>query len=562
MKKQLVKTKVKTSIAVGVALIAVAGVAAAAAISMAVLPPRLSVRLASTVTSATYAKGATAEMLGINLATSNGPVVVTSLTFHVLADDDASFATVENDLLAADFISDCSLLNASGTVVSGPEPINASGNLIFDGLAIRIGRDKSLAYKVSCDLANVTPASSDNDIFALAIDSESDVVASTTSGTALTGRTLDIGTTADAGVNLNGGTVAIIVMNNGGLEVSLDSSSPSSNIILGASAEISVGVWRFVATNEAFEINKMTLINSGDDEVADTVRLSCVNDSGDTEVSSGYLAGGTVEFAGLNCYVPKDSYAKVTALVDTNIVSSTGADSGSTLQLGFSDVNFEAIGLSSGASIGEGDLSTPEVNANEMVLYQTKPTISLVAVSPSGMAIPGRNEVLRFRVVADSRGEVDMHEFTFKINATDNADNGWNNCTSDIFTKFELYDLDDTSFSLSTMGGGISYLADGTRCTAVDPSGVEAPIAYWQIGEPTSSHPVEIAAGGVKTFALYFDTTGASSAEDDSVRIDLPLQSEMDGLGLFGLSWRGGSSDWANGTYIKNLPIYGGTITY
>ncbi len=210
-------------------------------------------------------------MIGIALTASSGPAVVSSLTFHVLADDDASFATVENDLMASDFISSCSLYDSNNVLTSGPEPINSSGALIFNTLAIGIGRGRTQTYKVSCNLANVTTASSDDDIYALTINSDSDVSVSRVNGTTMTGRNLDIGNISDSGINLNGSSVAITVNNNGTLTASLDSTSPNSDIVLGSSTGILAGAWSFTSTNEPFEINRMLINNSGDDQVANMV---------------------------------------------------------------------------------------------------------------------------------------------------------------------------------------------------------------------------------------------------------------------------------------------------
>jgi hypothetical protein len=572
MTKHQVKTKTKTSTAVGVALLAVAGLAAAAAIAMAALPPKLTVRLVNTVTSATYTKGATADMIGIALTASSGPAVVSSLTFHVLADDDASFATVENDLTASDFISSCSLYDSNNVLTSGPEPINSSGALTFNALVIGIGRGRTQTYKVSCNLANVTTASSDDDIYALTINSDSDVSVSRANGTAMTGRNLDIGNISDSGINLNGSSVAITVNNNGTLTASLDGTSPSPDIILGNSTGVLAGVWGFASTNEPFEIDKMTITNSGHDEVANAVRLTCTNVSGITVTNTGYFSNGSVLFANLDCYIPNNSYSTISVSIDTNQVSSSGATSGDTIQLSFADTNFEAVGLSSGVSIEAGDLATPVINASEMILRKTKPTIALANGSPSGSGVPGLNEVLRFGIAADSRGYVTVDELTFKLTSVANAAGStWNVCDTDGSlgsanglddADFSLYEIDDLS---SAIEGSDSdwMLLDGADLTVECTKDTD--VVDFAILDLTT--PQEVAAGSYNVYSLYLDTTGASAVNDDSIRVDLPSNSEVatnygtdpDGT----IIWEDDSGTTEiDGTYVENLPVYGGTITY
>ena len=553
---------------VGVALLAVAGLAAAAAFAMAALPSKLIVRLANTVTSETYAKGSAAvDMIEIALTASGGPAFISSLNFYVLADDDASFATVENDLTASDFFQSCSLYNSSSVLISGPKPVTTGGLLTFDALTIGVGKGKTENYKVSCDLANITTASSNNDIFALTINNESDVVANRLNGSSFAGRTLDIGNSSDVGINLNGSSVAITVSDSGTLSASLDSTSPSSEIILGSSTDIPVAVWRFTALNEAFEINTMTLNNAEDDEVANTVKISCVNSSGATSTYTGYLSNGFVVFNGLNCYVPKDDFSRISVLIDTNQVSNVGAASGSLIRLSFVDTDFEAVGLSSGRTVAEGDLSTPVIVANTMTLYKTKPTISLNSGSPSGSAFTGSNEVFRFNVAADARGYVTLNEIAFAMLSTDIAATYWNRC--DLVggnvgldePDLSLYNMNDLSTALDLDGDWSMYdSGDGSVCTE------DVDVVDYVLLNFTT--PVEIAAGETSTFALYmtFDTNGANGAEDDMVRISLQDNATTDS-GIIGTR---GTINWEDdsettdlfASFITSLPTYGNTLTF
>ncbi|MFH1253438.1 MAG: hypothetical protein V1664_03870 [Candidatus Uhrbacteria bacterium] len=581
MKKTIVKTKTKTSVVVGIALLAVAGLSAAAAISMAALPPKLVVRLSNTITSATYTKGSTADMIGVALTASSGPAVVSSLSFYVLADNDASFTTVENDVVALDFISSCSLYDSRDTLIRGPRPVDASGLLVFDALNMGIGKNKTQNYKVSCNFANVTTAGSDDDIYALTINNESDVVASKVNGTALTGRNLDIGDVSDSGINVSGSLVNTIVTDHGDLDVSLDLASPDSTIIVPNMIDFSVGIWKFVSTNEPFEINTLTFgnvndsLSSGNDGIASVVRLKCFDSNGNELIYNQYLANHLVQFSNLSCYVPKDNEAQVEVLIDTvPPLAGLGIDPyftpqfSLTLYAWFSNNNpsnyFAATGLNSGTAFDSYDINKA-VSANGFNFYQTYPILSLASGSPSGSSVPGMNEVFIFNVAANSTADVGLTQVSFKITSTDNDNSGWNLCSNAALAdsaKFVLYDIDDLSVPLAFSTANIDFLtADGTSCLS---SASNEPLTYVVFGRAAAGPAFNIPAGTTKTFVLYTDTTGASVSNDDSVRIDVPTDTDIliaSHFSYASIFWEDGYVG-TSGSLVQTLPLYGGTITY
>jgi|GEM_PF-2721711 len=938
MKKLKMQTKTKAIITtlIGLALILGVGVTATAA-----KPPKLTVRLDRTIVSTTYEKGSEAEMIGVALTASSGPVIVKTLSFHMIADDDASFSTVENDVTVADYITNCSLTNTRGSVIAGPEAIS-DHELIFEGLAIGIGRDRTQSYKVVCNLANLETMSGNNDIYALTMTSDSDVTVETTSGPVLTGRNLDIGGITDPGINVNGRNVAItvknpdtltfvfngpssddieidgddvvfmefilvteswveikdfdvivednsednddnddsglkqidevanltdicireadgsvwmgpeeiggsdaasdssqtltfddyqvldagdslelfitadidanapadedwhveidmstvtaensggdelipatdiipmvdivgfefttiaasldvsisstpaagatyvkgasdvsvvgftfgagaasdmhvseltlssqgdgdgvfsagdiaepdtdlevsdyvsscslydgvtgslvdgpesadddevfsfdsfdwtvnagetskllvkcnfnnidtnggnddayvfyidaaadvtaededeneiditlndgngdddaddvdvIITNNGGITVTLASDSATSTIILGSSTGVSVAKYKFTATDEDFVVNKVTFLNcigyneddecadvgedAGDDNAVATVKVSYTNSDGTTETKSGYFSDNSAIFSGMDLFVPADENRYLTVTVDTYVVSSTGAASGSIIQLNFDTetaaAEFEAVGQSSGETINEGETTCPDsVAANDMTLYKTKPTISLSSGSPFGAGIPGLNEVFRFNIAADSRGYVTLNEVTFKMTSTDNTTGGteWNTCDITGGTigidepNLSFYDISDMSTALDIDADWTLYdSSDGSVCTE------DTDVIDYIVLDLTTADV--IGAGTTVTYSLYMDTTGASSANDDSLRIDLDANTNS-ASGTSAHTGTDGTINWEDdssatdlyASLVKTLPVNGGTITY
>jgi len=215
------------------------------------------------------------------------------------------------------------------------------------------------------------------------------------------------------------------------------------------------------------------------------------------------------------------------------------------------DDNYKAVGVGSGetkddddqAMTGLGITSTDGIAS--FVVRETKPTVTLSSLSPSGSAVVGRSEVLRFNIAASSNEDVVLSKFTFKMSATDNGGDGdldWNTCDTDNpagpidLSDFDLYNLTDdgttTTLDLSAtdthnaatvagMNGAASspwtlLTTTGVVCTTTDDI---QDVGFVHLKLPTTEI---VPAGLTKTFALYFDSTGASASTDDSVRFDIP----------------------------------------
>lgn len=219
---------------------------------------------------------------------------------------------------------------------------------------------------------------------------------------------------------------------------------------------------------------------------------------------------------------------------------------------------------------------TGTAEGNGMFVYNSKPTLSLASGSPSGSGIPGLNEVFRFNVSADSRGDIGVDEFTFVMSSTDNGTMEWNyydtanNGQDDDGVKpgiaeseLTLYDLDAPSVAIEAANANwIFYESDGTAC--VDDSDCQIDWIVLDLGTPDT-----VAAGDTITYSMYLDTTGASASNDDLIRIDLPADTTVssfsgtdpDGTMIWDDTNGYGSNTDIDGTYLS-LPVIGGTIVY
>jgi hypothetical protein len=534
----------------------------------------LDISVSSTPASGTYVKGASnVDVVGFNFeAGEASDVTVTELTFAADGDTDADDPVDSDDFDVGDQVSSCSIYDKeSGSLVDGPESFDADEEVTFDSFDWTVEAGETQKLVLRCNYSNVLPdgGEGDDDTYIFYIDDvDANVTAEDEDGD-------EVEATLDDD-NDDSETV-ITIIDAGDMTITLDGSTPNSTIILGSSTGVEVGSWKFDADDEAFTVTTLTFENGGDDEVADSVTVSCLDESGATVTSTSFISGGEVMFDNLECYVPTTSTRVIDVMIDTNTVSTTGgADSGDTFELtiDLSDAGaFEAVGSSSGETIDEDDVGA-DVAANDFELRKTKPTVSLASGSPSGAGVPGLSEAFRFNVAADSRGFVQMNEVLFKVTTTDGDGSDWNICDGGEFDDpdlWELYDVDDSSEKLDDDDDWEFFESDGS-C-----DGGDLAFAWLDFEDDGTTPAEEIGAGETKTYVLRVDTTGASSSDDDSIRIDIPDEEEAtDDVGLDAFNWEDdseGSDDVGDpddddddgdidGEFVKNLPVTGGTIVY
>ncbi len=542
----------------------------------------LTVDLTTPPGSGTYVKG-TSDVDFVAFAFEAGDasdITVTDATLTAVTDD-ATGGAFDDLVNVEEKISSCAIYDSeSGAMIDGPESFGTDAEIDFVNFGWDIPAGEIKKMVVTCNLANVDPDSGNDDAIAIEIADAADLTANDEDGD-------DVDATLTAPVNDE--DVFQTITDSGDLTVDVSGSMPSADIILGASTGIEISVFKFDASDEAFDVNKVTFRNcitdtadadgdcadagetEGEDDVASSVMVSYENEAGDTETKTSFLVDGYVTFDNMDFYVPTDETRELTVIIDTNSVSATTASSGDQIQLNFDaedsgpTAEFEAVGADSGNTLDESDIDDYELG-NTMEIRKTRPTVSLASGSPSGAGIPGLGEVFRFNVSADSRGYVTIDEFTFAMTATDNGGSNWNVCDDDGSVpgigddELSLYDLDDPSDELEGADTNWVFLASDLSVCTQDTDD----IAYIILDLDT---PIEIAAGDTSTFSLEMDTTGASSSNDDSIRIDLPKDSTVatnggtdpDGTIIWDDDTEGTDID---GTYVDSLPVNGGTIVY
>lgn len=505
----------------------------------------LTVSLASTPTGVkNYVRGTSSvQMVAFNFAAANGgDIEVTDFSPTVYVDENgngtiaASYAVgIDGSTSSVARLGSCYLYDGS-TLVAGPESVasTSTGKLNFGDFSYWVDAGQTATLSVYCNLANVAPGTAD--MFAVTSIATSDVTALDVDGDSAT----------VTGTNINYGsstpTVAINVKDSGSLSVTAASDAPNADYILTGSTDTTVSKFRFDALYEAFIVDRLTVEeqqaatdtgSANSTAYANNISLVTVSypdSTGTTQTASGALTSNGITFNSLTFYVGKDSHADVTVKVN---VSSTDREGGSAtsnerLRLVLDDGTSElrAVGQGSGQTLSDSSVTGVDTAGTSMakfVVRETKPTITLSSSSPSGVKTPGNQENLRFNVAASSNEDVVLNNIIFSFSASDNGGDGaddWNMCDTDnpagvtTTSDFKFYNLTEDSSAASALAGTYTLMTStGAACTATG-----ADIAFVKLALTTAE---VVPAGTTMTYSLWFDSTGASSLNDDSIQIGL-----------------------------------------
>lgn len=349
--------------------------------------------------------------------------------------------------------------------------------------------------------------------------------------------------------------------------------TPAAAIVLDDQTGVEIAQFDVITGSEAvivetFSFQNCIARNDSDGDCADPeetsanlsqaslITVSYEDITGATITSSARPTANSVRFSGQTLYVPARSARTIMVYADTTTIDDKSVFSGDRFQINLSATSatfpFRALGQRSGRTYDESFVNR-SVMSSTMALRNTKPTITLSSVSPSGAASAGLMELLRFNVAADSPNDVDVDRVTFEVATTDDGSSGWANCdTLGATTNFELINItvDPSTPMPATFR---MYDTDGVSCG----SGSN------RLGYVEALLTETVPAGSTYTYGLWADTTGATGVSDDLLLVAIPDESSMEG-GLQALTWQDGTARGTGitGRYVDALPIIGGMLTF
>ena len=515
------------------------------------------------VTALTVVKGATG-VNGVGVVLTSGEASASSLrqlgirvysnSTGILFPGAGEDTTPQGEITAV-YLYDGSTLLSSKTLTA-TTAAHDYGAAIFDNLNVSIaaGNNKKLVVKFDVN------SSSGNRWIAVGIPGAG-ISAYDADGNALT---------VDEDVNLvtAGATPDryVIISAAGNLTIAQDASSPNSAIVVAGASDIVASKIKFTATDENWTVDKLRV------EIAASANegsISAVKIAYPGGTASGFLAGGYVNFTGLNWLIEKDTEEVLTISIDLEAIDPNVATTGRAIIMGVECAaadECKAIG-SSQTILGDGAAELSDADGNAMYLRKTKPTVAGLAL-PSTTLINGTNTIHKFSVAADSAGSVYLKKFSWDINVTDIGS----------VTSWALYEVGNSTALAGAAGGGLWSDGAATSTTGVIPLDDEADVLILELNSEE-----EIAAGATKIFELKGVVTGATTADsisasllnddnDTAVATDGLANSDLEGVvfddaGSVDFLWsdkaRGVNhtdsyqdvyEDWTNGYLLDILP--------
>ncbi len=335
--------------------------------------------------------------------------------------------------------------------------------------------------------------------------------------------------------------VQTITVGSGNLYLNNGSHAASANIVAGSTGT-EVAEFSFSAENEGFTISK--LIVKTENNFASTVsavKLQYTNEAGTTKTASQVFVPSSTQvyasatFTGLDIYVGKDATSNVKVMLDTVLLSSSGASGANgAVYLDWNE-GFKATGKS---GTDKTTVGSADVNGNSFYIRKSVPTFTRVNVTG---APTSSSALYKFNVVADAAGNIEIKQMGFLFTTS-----GVN------ITAVRLW---DTAASIYLTDTGASPNSSGQ--------------VYTNVGSANSSDNDVIVVGtSAKTYEVRGTVSGWGDSSDsitispiqDSTAASTASSASLIGT-TYGLVWSDKSvsnhsttsADWTNGYLIKNL---------
>jgi len=431
-------------------------------------------------------------------------------------------------------------LNIGSNVVNPTNSATASTTLTFslnNPLVVTKGTIKSIALKGNIS-GSATASSHEFGLAAAAAISATGVS---------TGQ--DIGEAVTAA---NGQKMDIVV--SGQWSVQLDSASPSAKLSANDITGVELTKLRFRATGEQINITNLRLqLTSASSTGVDLVAVSLWDG---TQVASGVFigAGGaaTADFVLSPSFVIPKNDEKVLIIKGDIAKIGTGfpGTSGHTIAVDFDGTTAAqdyGVGYDSGANVFTYSADTA---ANKVTMHKSVPTVSKLALGTNTLANGSAVPIYKFKVTADTKGDIDLYRVTFRF-AT----------TTATLTNLVLYDVTETDeVAVQNDVTLPTYSADNHLTLELN---------------DVAATPRTISAGSSRTFELRGAVSGVTTGSSLTAQLegDAAVIATVNGTYLLiatdvandvnnDFIWSDrsadlhtvGTADWTNGYLVSGLP--------
>lgn len=384
-------------------------------------------------------------------------------------------------------LNSCQLYDGNTAVTTGTNVVNPSGTgtttqaFTFDNsIVVPRGTVKTLSLKCSV-------TSSATGTFAWGIASGANVVAT------------GVGSSSTATVTINASTGQVMTIGTSSFTVSEDPSSPSYTVAAGGSTNVTLGILRLRSAGEdlrltdiALQLTGTTATSSAADLAGNQVTLWDGSTQVGTAVFSGTSRTTTATLSG-TFNIPRDTDKQL--IIKGNIAQigpSQSGTSGHLIQIDYNGDNASSTRAVGGASGSVTSGTTADTSIAGVRIFRSYPTFAQDTLPSSGVS-DGR--LLRFRVTANSNGDVGIAKFTLGVSPT--------NAT---VTNVNIFGYTDSSYSQSISGVSGNGQMSSSNIT---PSGGIAEVYAETSGGATTT--VQIPAGQTRYFEARASIAGTAS---------------------------------------------------
>ena len=264
-----------------------------------------------------------------------------------------------------------------------------------------------------------------------------------------------------------GGTGQTMTVGAGSLAVTVDSSSPSFTVAAGGSSGTVLGAYKFRATNDGVNLNRIGLVlTSG--AAADLTQVTLWQ--GATQIGTATFTGGSTHAtSSLTSVVPLAKDIDVVIVAKGSIATLGTSQPGVVGDIVKVDVegntNTQGTGTGSGNTIN----ATAATGVLGVQIFKSYPIIALDSGLPGTGVADGR--LLHLKVKANSTGSVSVDKMTFTVVASVGSASG-----------FQLYAFTDAAYSQPVsqyVAGLVGAVTSGTPLVFTIPIVVPADTTYY-----------------------------------------------------------------------------------
>ena len=310
----------------------------------------------------------------------------------------SSFPVVMTAGTAAD-LTGCTLYNGATPLNTGTNVVNTFTSTVkktytFDNSLV-VSKGTLVTLTLKCNVASSPSAGS----FQVTADS-------TAGDYSVTGLTSSNTVTPTFGTG-NGGTMTV---GSGSFAVTVDSSSFASTTVAGGTAGVDMGVLKFRATNEDVTLTKVGLkltLGTASHVSSASILNAAGQVVGTVTFPQGSLAVSTSTLS-LPVNLPANTDVRLTIKADIAAIG-TGQSGNPGQPVVIDGVSAEGSGASSGSTLIVGNV-TPGVAG--VRTFKSVPTVASDSLPSTGVA---DGKLMRFKITANSKGDVSLFNTTFTL---------------------------------------------------------------------------------------------------------------------------------------------------